>query len=80
MKTAWVWSVLCCLTIGDAAWAQTSQGNATSEKAVAALEEQWLRAEKLSDPDLLAPLLAERYVSTGTGGEVTNKVQALASM
>src|SRR5690242_17737517 len=36
--------------------AQTTAG---TEKAVAALEEQWLQSQKTNNPDLVAPLLAE---------------------
>jgi len=40
---------------------------------VAALEEQWLQSQKTSNPDLVAPLLADNFVSTSSDGNVTNK-------
>ena len=46
--------------------AQTTGG---TEKAVAALEEQWLQSQKTNNPDLVAPLLADKFVSTGAGRE-----------
>ena len=56
--------------------AQTTGG---TEKAVAALEEQWLQSQKTNNPDLVAPLLADKFVSTGPDGKVTNKAEALAN-
>lgn len=57
-----------------------SQAQKTSgtEQAVATLEEQWLKAQKTSNPDLLAPLLADKFVNISTEGVVTNKEATLA--
>src|ERR1039458_7982383 len=57
-----------------AAWSQTE----TAEKAVAAQEQQWLRAQKTNNPDLLAPLLAEKFINTSSDGKVTGKSETLA--
>jgi hypothetical protein len=55
-------TVMCCL-IGLVLLVSTvrSEAQTTSgtEKAVAALEEQWLQSQKTNNPDLTAPLLAE---------------------
>jgi len=66
------------LAVASAAWAQAQQVTGETEKAVAALENQWLQSQKTNNPDLLAPLLADKFVSTGTDGEVTDKSQTLA--
>src|SRR5271169_300103 len=61
--------------------AEVSQGQQTSgaaEKAVMTLEGQWLQSQKTNSPDLVAALLADKFVSTGNDGKVTNKAQALA--
>jgi ketosteroid isomerase-like protein len=55
--------------------AQTTGG---TEKAVAALEEQWLQSQKTNNPDLVAPLLADNFVSTSSDGKVTSKAEFLA--
>jgi len=55
--------------------AQTTGG---TEKAVAALEQQWLQSQKINNPDLLAPLLADKFVSTGSDGQVESKAESLA--
>lgn len=43
-----------------------------------ALENQWLQAQKTNSPDLVAPLLADKFVNTGVDGKVTDKAQTLA--
>ena len=78
MKKVLMWCLVGLLALGSAArsQAQTTRG---TEKAVAALEEQWLQSQKTNNPDLVAPLLADKFVSTGADGKVTNKAEALAN-
>ena len=57
---------------------QAQQVAGETEKAVAALENQWLQSQKTNNPDLLAPLLADKFISTGSDGKVTDKAQTLA--
>ena len=45
-----------------------AQNNGGTEQAVAALEAKWLEAQKTSNADLLAPLLAEKFVNTSGDG------------
>jgi uncharacterized protein (TIGR02246 family) len=66
------------LCVGSAAWAQTAQSSGGTEKAILALENQWLQAQKTNNPDLVAPLLADKFVNTGVDGKVTDKAQTLA--
>jgi ketosteroid isomerase-like protein len=66
------------LSLGSAALHAQSSG--ATEKAVAALEEQWLQAEKTNNPDLVAPLLADKLVNTEGDGKVLNKTETLATM
>ena len=54
-----------------------AQNNGGAEQAVAALEAKWLEAQKTSNPDLLAPLLAEKFVNTSGDGVVTAKAETL---
>jgi ketosteroid isomerase-like protein len=58
--------------------AQAPGGDA--EKVVAGLEQQWLKSQQTNNPDLLAPLLADKFVSTDGEGKVTTKSEALAEM
>jgi ketosteroid isomerase-like protein len=44
------------------------------------LEEQWLQADKTNNLDLLAPLLADKFVNTDNDGKVLNKAEWLAEM
>lgn len=72
MKKGWIACLLSLLSLGTVG---RSQGQATggTEKAVAALEQQWLH-----NPDLVAPLLADKFIGTGIDGKVTDRTQALA--
>jgi ketosteroid isomerase-like protein len=56
--------------------AQTTSG---TEKAVAALEEQWLQSQKTNNPELTAPLLADKFVDTSSDGKVMGKAEFLAT-
>jgi ketosteroid isomerase-like protein len=78
MKNTRVWCLLGLLSLGSAAVSQAQQTGGATEKAVAALENQWLESQKTNNPDLVAPLLADKFVSTGSDGKVTNKAQMLA--
>jgi ketosteroid isomerase-like protein len=78
MKNTQVWCLLGLLSLASATVSQAQQTSAATEKAIAALENQWLQAQQTNNPDLVAPLLADKFVSTGADGKVTNKVQSLA--
>jgi ketosteroid isomerase-like protein len=77
MNKTWTWCVIALLSLGSAAWAQDKNTGGT-EKNIAALEEKWLQSQKANNPDMVAPLLADKFVSTNSDGKVTNKGQSLA--
>jgi uncharacterized protein (TIGR02246 family) len=77
MKKTWMWCLIGVLSLGSAAWSQ-AQTTGGTEKAVAALEQQWLQSQKTNNPDLVAPLLADKFVSTGSDGKVESKAELLA--
>ena len=58
---------------------QAQQTSGGTEKVIAALENQWLQAQQTNNPDLVAPLLADKFVSTENDGKVNNKSQSLAN-
>jgi len=74
----WMWCLLGLLSVGSTAWSQAQQNSGGTEKAIAALENQWLQSQKTNNPDLVAPLLADKFVSTGGDGKVSNKAAMLA--
>jgi len=49
-----------------------------TEKAVMALENQWLQSQKANNADLVAPLIADKCVYTGPDGKVSDKAAMLA--
>ena len=78
MKKAWIVCLLCLSSIVSVSRSQAQTSGGT-EKAVAALEDQWLQSQKTNNPDLVAPLLADKFVDTGSDGKVMNKAEAMAS-
>ncbi len=79
MKRTILWCLIALISLGSAAWSQ-AQTSGETEKAVAALEEQWLQAQNTNNPDLLAPLLADKFVNTSLDGKVTGKAEGLAEV
>jgi ketosteroid isomerase-like protein len=67
------------LLVCGTAWSQSSPSAAETEKAVAALEAQWLAAEKSNTPDAVAPLLADKYVYMSATG-ISDKAQFLETL
>jgi uncharacterized protein (TIGR02246 family) len=74
MKRSWILCLVGLFLLGSAAWSQDG-----SEKAVAALEQKWLDSQKTNNPDMVAPLLSDKFVNTGSDGKVTSKAESLAS-
>ncbi|HKW66643.1 MAG TPA: nuclear transport factor 2 family protein [Terriglobales bacterium] len=72
-----VWCIFSLLLLTAAAWPQ-NKSSAATEKAVAALEQQWLKAQQTSNPDLIKPLLADRFIETTSDGKTMGKAEALA--
>jgi ketosteroid isomerase-like protein len=79
MKKSSLWCLLGLLSLATAAWSQSKSADGT-EKAVAALEQRWLEATKTSNPDLLAPLLDDRFVDTSSEGTVASKAETIADI
>jgi ketosteroid isomerase-like protein len=78
MKKFWILCLLGLLSFGSATRLQ-SQQTGEPEKAVAAQEQQWLESQKTNNPDLVAPLLADKFVNTSSDGKVTGKTETLAT-
>ena len=55
-----------------------AQNNAATEKAVADLEQQWLKSQQTNNVGLVEPLLADGFTSTSSEGEVSNRAQFIA--
>ena len=73
MKKTWMWCLVGLLSLGSSALSQDKQAGGGTEKAVAALEQQWLQSQKRNNPDLAAPLLADKFTNTGSDGKVSSK-------
>ena len=78
MKRTWILFLVGLLSLGIATRSQ-AQTTGGTEKAVAALEQQWLQSQKTNNPDLVAPLLADKFVNTGSDGKVQSRAESLAT-
>lgn len=78
MKFKCMWGLLGFLSLAGVSWSQAQQTSGDTEKAIIALEDQWIQADRTNNPELAEPLLAERYVCTWLDGTIQNKVQTLA--
>ena len=78
MKRTWLWCLLGVLSLGGTSMSQAQQSSGEIEKAIVALEGQWMQSQKTNNPDLVAPLLADRFVNTSTAGQVRNRAETLA--
>ncbi|HEY4740557.1 MAG TPA: nuclear transport factor 2 family protein [Candidatus Acidoferrales bacterium] len=76
MKRLGIWCMLAVLSTATVAWPQT---RADAGKAVLALEQQWLKGQKTNNPELVAPLLADKIVITESDGKVLDKAGTLAT-
>lgn len=68
-----LWLPLVPILLASAAWAQ-----AGTEQEVAALEQKWLQSQQTNNPDLVAPLLADKFVETTSDAKVIDRATALA--
>jgi ketosteroid isomerase-like protein len=78
MKKPLMWCLIGLFLLGTAALSQAEE-TGSAEKAVAAGEQQWLQSQKTNNSDLLAPLLADKFVVTNSDGKVSNKAEELAT-
>ena len=79
MKRLLLWSLLASLSLGSASLSQAQQASGATEKAILALENQWEQSQKTNNPDLLASLLADKFVDTSDEGKVRNKAESVAN-
>lgn len=78
MKKTITWMLAAALSLGCAVMARAAEMNGATEKAVAALEQKWAQAQRENNTELEAPLLAEKYVSIGPDGKVSDRAQVIA--
>jgi ketosteroid isomerase-like protein len=77
MKTTFA-LLLGVISLSSATLTQAQAAGGTAEKAVAALEDQWTQSERTNNPDLLAPLLADKFIFIDTDGTISNRAKNLA--
>jgi ketosteroid isomerase-like protein len=79
MRNIWrLYLFVLLFLVGCPALSVAQQTTGEIEKAITALENQWLQSQKTNNPDIVAPLLADKFVSTEADGRVSNKAQMLA--
>ncbi len=78
MKNLSSWSLVLLMSLVGVASVHAQQAAGDTEKAILALENQWLKSQKTNNADLLGPLFADKFVSTGNDGKVMNKSESIA--
>jgi ketosteroid isomerase-like protein len=68
------------LSLGSVAWSQAQPAGGGDEKAIVALENQWLQAAKTQNPDSIASSYDDRLVDTDSAGKVFTKAQGMAEL
>jgi ketosteroid isomerase-like protein len=63
--------------LAAAPWSR-AQKNAATEKAVADLEQQWLKGQQTNNVALVEPLLADGFTNTSSDGKVTTRAESIA--
>jgi ketosteroid isomerase-like protein len=78
MKPTHALCLLGLLSLISVAAVEAQQATGGTEKAIAALERQWTQSQKTNNPDLIAPMIADKFVYTGTDGKVSDRAALLA--
>lgn len=77
MKNRIALCLLGLISLGVAC-AEVRAADVTAEKAVAAVEEQWTQSERTNNPELAAPLLADKLIYIDIDGTISNRAKFLA--
>jgi ketosteroid isomerase-like protein len=78
MKIAFAWCVLGFLALSNVTISRAEGSSGDTEKAVTALEKQWTQAETANNADLIAPLLADKFMVTESEGQLIDRAAFLA--
>ena len=78
MKNKLAFSLPVLMVIGLASIAQAQHAAGSTEKAISALERTWTESQQTNNPDMVAPLLADKFAYTAVDGKVSDKAASLA--
>jgi uncharacterized protein (TIGR02246 family) len=79
MNRIGTWCLIGVLLVPSGAWAKDKNAGGGTEDAIKALEQKWMESQKTNNPDMTAPLLADKFVNTGSDGKVASKSESLAA-
>ncbi len=78
MKKTSVWLVLALMSLVIAAPAKEKMMGGGVAQAITALEQKWVEGSKTGNPDMVAPLLAEKFINTTSDGKVFGKGETVS--
>lgn len=78
MKIVFAWCLLGFPALSNVTISRAEGSYGDVEKAIAALEKQWAQAETANNADLIAPLLADKFIITESEGQVMDRAAFLA--
>jgi Domain of unknown function (DUF4440) len=77
MNSKSLFCLLGLLAVACATNVQAQQTGGDTAKTIMDLENQWLQGDKTSNPDMVAPLISDKYVSTNAEGKLEDKAKVL---
>ena len=78
MKIAFAWCVVGFLALSHVSVSRAEGSSGDIEKAITALEMQWAQAETANNTDLIAPLMADKFIITESDGQAMDRAAFLA--
>jgi ketosteroid isomerase-like protein len=78
MKIAFAWCVWGFLALSNVTISRAEGSSGDIEKAIAALEQKWAQAETANNADLIAPLIADKFIITESDGQAMDRAAFLA--
>jgi len=72
-----MWCLIGLLSFGSVAWSQAKQP--AELRKLSCTGTTMASVPKTNNPDLVAPLLADKFIGTGADGKLTDRAQLLAN-
>ena len=78
VKNAIALCLIGLISLGGATNSLAQGAAGTAKDAVAALEEQWTQSQRTNNSELMAPLLADKFIGIGLDGKISDRKTELA--
>jgi hypothetical protein len=79
MNNSVAWILTGALALGYAHVTPANEMSGSTEKAVAALEQQWAQAQRTNNVEMEIPLLADKFAVTESDGTISERTKFIAA-